>query len=480
MVEPMLETVFASQIKMSHYNRTYFPYPGFEAEGLTLSRHSAPDLPPVGSVKSIRVEGSWIDLLMLRNRIRAVYADGLHVVIPPADSKANKEDFPPGSSNDFEGPSTAVERLVIKNALLEIMRADGGRYSFPIHSLVMTNLQKNKTAGYTVEMETPNSSGRIRSSGSFGPLVGSKLQDTAASGKLMYDEVDLGKLSGIHGILVSNASFKGNLGSIEVQADTKVTNFSVGKGRGVTLTSASTGAVDALNGNIQLQSVDVTTGKTVVHATGQLVGGPKVTDLDVTIANGRVQDVLQPFLHKDSPVVGTMRLHTHAHIAAAGDRQSFLDRLSANGAFDVPSERLTSAKTESTLTAFSQRAQGISDKDAAATADQQDVLSSLKGSFSVAKGTARMSQLMFAVPGASVQANGTFNLRDQTVDMPGTATMQSDISHVTTGFKSYLLKPIAPFFKKKTAGAVIPIRVTGKPGEYKVGPNVAPAQVLHK
>ena len=46
--------------------------------------------------------------------------------------------------------------------------------------------------------------------------------------------------------------------------------------------------------------------------------------------------------------------------------------------------------------------------------------------------------------------------------------MESDISHVTTGFKSALLKPLAPFFKKHNAGAVIPIAVTGGPDGYKI------------
>jgi hypothetical protein len=41
--------------------------------------------------------------------------------------------------------------------------------------------------------------------------------------------------------------------------------------------------------------------------------------------------------------------------------------------------------------------------------------------------------------------------------------MDTDISHAATGFKSFLLKPLAPFFKKKNAGAVISIAVTGMP-----------------
>jgi hypothetical protein len=35
-----------------------------------------------------------------------------------------------------------------------------------------------------------------------------------------------------------------------------------------------------------------------------------------------------------------------------------------------------------------------------------------------------------------------------------------------------LLKPLIPFFKKKQAGAVVPIAITGKAGAYKVTQNI--------
>ena len=38
--------------------------------------------------------------------------------------------------------------------------------------------------------------------------------------------------------------------------------------------------------------------------------------------------------------------------------------------------------------------------------------------------------------------------------------------------KSILLKPFAPFFHKKHAGADVPIRVTGAPHRYRVSQNV--------
>jgi hypothetical protein len=110
-VKPLLENVLASQITMDQYHLTYFPHPGFVAIGLTLRRNAALDLPPVGSARSIAVQSSWLDLLLLRTRVRLVDVEGLHVVIPPVGSRANQEDFSSGSSGDFAGPATVVEQL---------------------------------------------------------------------------------------------------------------------------------------------------------------------------------------------------------------------------------------------------------------------------------------------------------------------------------------------------------------------------------
>jgi hypothetical protein len=168
-VDPLLQKVFASQIKIDHYHRTYFPSPGFVATGLTLRRNSAPDLPPVGSARSLVVQGRWLDLLLLRKRVRLVGVEGLHIVIPPVGSRANQEDFPPGSSADFVGPTTAVEQLSIHDATLDIMRTDGNRYSFPIRQLIIGNLRQGQAISYLLDMQNAKPTGRIQSTGSFWP-----------------------------------------------------------------------------------------------------------------------------------------------------------------------------------------------------------------------------------------------------------------------------------------------------------------------
>ena len=58
------------------------------------------------------------------------------------------------------------------------------------------------------------------------------------------------------------------------------------------------------------------------------------------------------------------------------------------------------------------------------------------------------------MPGVGVDLSGSLNLRNSTVDLTGNLRMLSDISHTTAGFKSALMKPLIPFFKKNRAGAV--------------------------
>jgi hypothetical protein len=168
-------------------------------------------------------------------------------------------------------------------------------------------------------------------------------------------------------------------------------------------------------------------------------------------------------------------LRGHAYLAPSKKGLKFLQRLQVDGNFDIPAERLTSKVTEKTLSAFSERAQG--QKAAApATASGEsaagDVVSSLAGRMKIRNGVASTDRLSFEMPGAGVDLNGTYNLHDSTVHMLGDLRMDADISHVTTGFKSLLLKPLIPFFKKDNAGAVIPIAITGGPGQYKVGQNL--------
>jgi hypothetical protein len=471
-VKPLLEDVLGSQIQITSYHRTYFPNPGFVAEGITLRRKSALDLPPLGSIEKLLVQGRWSDLFLLQERVRLVEMTRLHLVIPAPGSAANHEDFPPGSTSDFAGPDTMIENLLIHNGVLDVLRKNGGRFSFPIRELDVRNFKKGKANTFTVDMDNAKPRGRIQAFGEFGPLVPANLGATHASGKFTFNEVELQDMGNIGGKLASTGRFDGPLNALDAVATSDTPDFSVNDGKPTLVRGDVHCSVNGLTGEVVLHEVRLQTGKTTIMASGAVQGSPKLTNLDIYVLRGRAQDVLQPFLKDTPPVTGPVWLRAHALVGATGKDIGFLQRLKVDGVFDVPAERLTNKENEKSMSDFSDRAQGHkSDQNAddAKEAATTDAFSSLKGPARIQDGIASSQKLIFQIAGAEATMAGTFNFHSEAVHLAGDLRMQSDISHITTGFKSALLKPLAPFMRKRDAGAVVPIAVTGTPGQYKIG-----------
>jgi hypothetical protein len=474
-VKPLLETVFASQITIDHYHRIYFPHPGFVAEGLTMRRKTAPDQPPISSAQQITVQGNWLDLLMLHSRIRLVDVQGLHVIIPPVGSRANQEEFPPGSSSDFAGPDTLVETLHMHNAVLDILRDNGGRYSFAIHDLALRNVHAGQAASYVVDMQNAKPGGRIQAHGSFGPITPSNLGGTPLSGDFVFSPVNLGDIGDLKGTLSAQGHFAGRLEDIEANATAHTPDFAIGTGRPTDVSGSVQATVNGLDGGVVLHTVELATGKTVVHAGGAIMGSPKVANIDLDVEKGRAQDLMRPFVHDLPPITGVVWLKAHSRVAHGGEGVTFLQRLAVDGAFSVPAEKMTDHATEQSLTAFSARAQGAGDgKGEAGNPDTSaaDVVSSVTGQVKIRNGVVSTDRLKFQMPGAVANLKGTYALQTGAAHLTGDMKMDADISHAATGFKSALLKPLAPLFKRKKAGADVPIAVTGVPGQYKVGQDI--------
>jgi AsmA-like protein len=467
---PLLEDVFGSQVAIAQYHRTYLPHPGFVATGLTLRRKSAPHQPPIGTVQTLFVQGSWFDLLCLRRRVQLVDMTGVHLVLPAPGSRAAKEDFPQGSTADFAGPDTAVSRLVLHSSVIDVLRTGGGRFSFPIAELRLDDVQKGHAMSWAVEMDNAVPSGHIRASGRFGPLVEHAVGETLVTGQFTFDRVNLHDVGNIHGTLSSSGRFLGKLGALEAESSGETPNFSVDDGKATPVAGSIRCTVDALNGDTVFHSVDLRVGRTIVNAVGETAGTPqKSTNLDITVKSGRAEDVLRPFVRREVPVIGPVSLRAHAYLAPSSVG-GFFHRLKVDGVFDVPAERATNPETEKSLTAFSHRAQAKNrpSQNHLSSGPDGDALSSIAGPASIRDEIVTTSGLQFKVPGAEADLKGTFAIHSLAVHLAGDLTMETDVSHAATGFKSLLLKPLAPFFKKKNAGAVIPIVVTGTPGKYRV------------
>jgi hypothetical protein len=476
-IAPILEDVLASQVTFTGYHRTYFPKPGFVATGITMRRKSAPNQPPLGHVDTMVVQGTWSDLIMLRQRVELVDITGLHIVVPAIGSKENHEDFPPGSGTDFAGPDTRIERFLVHKSLIDIMRTNGKRFSFPIRQLEIRHLHKGEALTYAVDMQNAIPTGHILAHGSMGPMNGKDFASTPVSGNFAFAQINLHDVGDISGILDARGEFKGNLRAMEIETTAETKNFAVGDGKPTPLSATMQSRLYGSNGDMDIQAIEVKIRETTIHATGSIKGAPKLTNFDITVERGRAEDVMQPFAHDEVPITGPVWLKSHAYVGPPGE--GFMEKLRVTGTLNVPAEKLSDPQAEKNLSAFSDRAQGNRKSNTGVETDNKpndatkDVLSSVQGAARIDNGVVSTPRVTFKVAGAEATLAGTFRFHGEVAHLTGDLKMDTDISHATTGFKSFLLKPLAPFFKKKNAGAVVPIAVTGTPGHYQVVQDIA-------
>lgn len=94
-------------------------------------------------------------------------------------------------------------------------------------------------------------------------------------------------------------------------------------------------------------------------------------------------------------------------------------------------------------------------------------------------GKAHFTDLAMSIPGATAQMDGAYDLLNERINFHGTLKTQAEISKTTSGIKSVLLKPFDPLFKKKNAGAVIPIEMVGTYDHPHFGIDLAAKHAHH-
>jgi hypothetical protein len=216
--------------------------------------------------------------------------------------------------------------------------------------------------------------------------------------------------------------------------------------------------VDGTDGDTYLKRIDAKFLDTSLTASGAVTGekghkGRTIT-LQVHMPRGRLQDVLTLAVRTPKPVmVGTIALDTSLRIPPGESRVA--DRLQLDGKFALEQAQFTDQFVRDRIATLSSRARGQPREDLAR------VLSDMHGIFKVAAGQASFHPVVFDVPGATVSLSGSYGLRTEHLKFDGTLTMDATVSQAAGGVKGIFLKIVDPLFKRKGAGAVIPIHVKG-------------------
>lgn len=451
-MEAFLGQSFQARVQMRNFHRIYLPHPGFVAEGVTLTREMPGGTPhaPLASLAWLKVEATWHDLFLLRYRVRQVQVQGLSVHLPGGPATPQT----PASS----GSKTVVESIVADGSTLDIARGGGAPpLHFDIRRLRLHNAGVAQTMQYDVSVKIPVLPGIVDSAGSLGPLHRSDPGRIMLAGSYALHQANLSAISGLGGELSANGHFGGELQSVYVTGEASVPALQIGHSNHARVDAKFAARVNGTSGETTLMRVSARTGNSTLEAVGSVSGKPYVTHLELTAQDAHIEDLLRLIVSDEPPVVGLTNLRANVVVPSGPD--PFIRRLQTQGAIALEHGRFTNPRIRKALDAFSGRA--LTGKDAD-DIPPRDVGAQASSEVTIQAGVARFPSLAILLPGVWARLHGTYDLTNLRVDLSGQLAMKSSLPNVTTGWKSVLLKPLAPFFRRRHEGAVIPVSLTGR------------------
>jgi hypothetical protein len=228
--------------------------------------------------------------------------------------------------------------------------------------------------------------------------------------------------------------------------------------------------VDGTDGDTRLGPVNAQFGHSSVTAKGVIEKKAgtkgKTISLEVTVTRGRLEDMVRLGVKSDKGLMnGAIAFHTSLLISP-GD-QNVIERLELNGGFTVGHAHFSKVDVQQKVDELSQRGRGDTDDTQVGS-----IASNFHGHFVLKDAVLTLDNLSFNVPGVTIHLNGTYGLRNERIDLKGTMSLQAKLSETATGFKSFLLKAVDPFFIRRDVGAMIPIKIEGTQESPSFGLNL--------
>jgi hypothetical protein len=469
-----LSTRFQSRVDLDDFTVSVAQGLLVSGKGLRIYGQTDPNIhragfQPLIGVDEFRFHAEIASLFKTPMRVGTVYIKGLELNIPP---KQDRQEF------RNLGPKDGKIRIVVDyfeaekaHLIVNTNRPDKLPLDFDIQDLHMQDIGPNRPLSFQAILVNPKPIGNINSHGEFGPFHPKEPRESPVNGEYTFSHADLGTLKGIGGILSSTGRYAGTLDHIVVDGQTDTPDFSLDtSGRSVPLKATFHAIVDGTSGDTHLQPVNATIISTPLIATGFVVTSVNPPghhiQLDVTIPTGKIEDLLRLADRTEPPIMtGKVRLQTKLDLPPG--EADLSNRLYLNGRFDVTGVHFSNEKIQSRVDALSMRGQG---KPQLATDDIPDnVKSRLTANFVLKRSDLTLPNLVFQMPGAKVTLAGDYNLVGNEFDLRGHALFDAKLSHMVSGWKSFFLKPLDPFFKKNGAGADLPIKITGTKSETHFG-----------
>ncbi len=489
-----LEDKYQSHVEIGSLSVSLLPLSA-EGDKLVFRQKRHEGGPPLITLRHFKARAGWWEVLWSPHRVRDVRLEGLVIQVPPREHEDDGGDAPKAGDGPKADPPKAgdpakaadprqaadtasrtaivVGTVVADGTILRILPKDAGKapLTFEIHKLTLRSAGNFRPMHYQAQLRNAKPPGLIAAQGDFGPWNSDDPGETPVNGAYTFQNADLGVFHGISGRLSSTGRFEGKLQRLEVRGQTDTPDFTVAvAGHAMDLKTTFSATVDGENGDTVLHPVDAQFGETTVHCEGSVEGKPgehgKTVSLDATVDNGDLADVLRLGVRSDPPPM-TGRIHFRARIEIPPGEQDIAEKLRLGGRFGIEGGTFTKFNLQQKVASLSEKSRANPDGGG-----HSDVVSNLRGEFQLRDGVIHLSGLAFAVPGATIRLSGSYGLRGEQLDFHGTVTTEARLSQMTSGWKSFLLKALDPFFSKRKAGAVIPIHIGGTRQSPDVGLDV--------
>jgi AsmA-like C-terminal region len=463
---------FQSQVAVERLQVGIFPRPEVSGSGLVLRHNGRTDVPPLITLESFTGSAGLLGLFATPLSLRSIELEGLTIHVPPgglgSGERSGPGQRPNGAAVDAHTsrgrrlPSLSIGRIRAREARLELVPRNPAKSPrvFAIHDLLIDGFRPDAPADFHARLTNPVPRGEIDTSGQFGPWAASDPASTKVRGHYTFEKANLDTIKGIGGILSSTGEYEGALERIVVKGQTDTPAFQLDTGgRAVPLKTRFHAVVDGTNGDTLLEDVQARLADTPIQARGAVVRAKEVkgrhVSLDITIDEGRIEDVLRLAADADKPPL-TGRVSVQSKVLVPAGDEKVIDRLELDGRFALAHARFTSYNVQKRITELSRRARGQT-----GDASGESVVSNMSGRFVLRDGVLRFTHLTFAVPGAVVRLDGTYALRSQRMDFTGDLLLDATLAETTTGVKALLAKIFQPMFRGPKGGTKLPIKVAG-------------------
>ncbi len=467
-----LSTHFDSRVEMDGFHVSVLKGLDVSGDGLRIF---APDdvvaagaKDPLISLGHFSFHANLGGLFLKPMHVGTVYVTHMTIEIPPKEVRAQ------GAKNErhIGKIKIVVDEIVCDDSHLIIGTAkpDKDPKDFELGHIVMRNVGPNAPWNYDATLVNAIPRGDIHATGTFGPWVNESPGDSTVTGKYTFEHADLNTIKGIGGMLSSVGEFKGQLNRIEVDGTTETPDFSLDTANHkMPLHTEFHAIVDGTSGDTYLQPVNARLGESDFTCSGAVInvkGKGHIIDLDAHVPDGRIQDFLELAV-KTQPVVMTGRLGMKTKVHIRPGKESVTQRIGLSGRFVLRRIHFTNPEVQDKVDMLSLRAQGDAKE---AKPGAEDVQSQMNGQFVMRNSRLQFKELNFTLPGGKVQLAGVYSLDGNEFNFSGKVRTEAKVSQmVASWWKSLLLKPVDPFFKKDGAGAEIPVKITGTKGAPKFG-----------